>query len=202
MARDNPLWGAPRIHGELLKLGIEIGETSVSKYLVRRRKPPSQTWRTFLENHVETLVSVDFFIVPTMIQGPVCLCVLAHDRRRISTSPSPLIPPPSGPLSNSGKPFPGTPRPAICCATAIGSSGRVLEQSRSHGDPQVRTAPRSPWQSPYVERLIGTIRRECLDHVVVLNETHLTASCASTSSTTTGPAHTSPWRRTLRSHDR
>ena len=66
MSRDNPLWGAPRIHGELLKLGIEIGETSVSKYLVRTRKPPSQTWRTFLENHVQSLVSVDFFTVPTI----------------------------------------------------------------------------------------------------------------------------------------
>jgi hypothetical protein len=59
MSRDNPLWGAPRIHGELLKLGVEVGETSVSKYMLRRRRPPSQTWRTFLENHVKSMVSVD-----------------------------------------------------------------------------------------------------------------------------------------------
>ena len=66
MCRENPTWGAPRIHGELLKLGIDIGETSVSKYMVRSRKPPSQTWRTFLENHVQQLVSIDFFTVPTL----------------------------------------------------------------------------------------------------------------------------------------
>ena len=84
MSRDNPLWGAPRIHGELLKLGIEIGETSVSKYLVRTRKPPSQTWRTFLENHLQSLVSVDFFTVPSIrFQILYVFLVLAHDRRRI-----------------------------------------------------------------------------------------------------------------------
>ena len=84
MSRENPIWGAPRIHGELLKLGIEIGETSVSKYMVRRRKPPSQTWRTFLENHVKSMVSVDFFAVPTIrFQILYVFLVLAHDRRRI-----------------------------------------------------------------------------------------------------------------------
>src|ERR1035437_266750 len=84
MSRENPLWGAPRIHGELLKLGIDIGETSVGKYLVRSRKPPSQDWRTFLENHVKTMVSVDFFTVPTIrFQVLYVFLVLAHDRRRI-----------------------------------------------------------------------------------------------------------------------
>ena len=84
MSRDNPLWGAPRIHGELLKLGFAVGETSVRKYMVRHRKPPSQTWRTFLENHVKTIVSVDFFTVPTIrFQVLYVFLVLAHDRRRI-----------------------------------------------------------------------------------------------------------------------
>ncbi len=84
MSRENPTWGAPRIHGELLKLGIDIGETSVSKYLVRHRKPPSQTWRTFLDNHLSRLVSVDFFTVPTIrFQILYVFLVLAHDRRRI-----------------------------------------------------------------------------------------------------------------------
>jgi putative transposase len=84
MSRENPLWGAPRIHGELLKLGIEIGETSVGKYMVRGRKPPSQTWRTFLENHVKSLVSVDFFAVQAIrFQILYVFLVLAHDRRRI-----------------------------------------------------------------------------------------------------------------------
>src|SRR5215471_7751823 len=82
MSRENPLWGAPRIHGELLKLGIDIGETSVSKYLVRRHNPPSQTWRTFLENHAKSMVSVDFFTVPT-IRFEVLYVLLAHERRRI-----------------------------------------------------------------------------------------------------------------------
>jgi putative transposase len=84
LSRENPLWGAPRIHGELLKLGIDIGETSVGKYMARHRKPPSQTWRTFLENHVQTMVSVDFFTVPTIrFQVLYVFLVLAHDRRRI-----------------------------------------------------------------------------------------------------------------------
>jgi len=84
MSRENPLWGAPRIHGELLKLGIDIGETRVSKYMVRGRKPPSQTWRTFLENHMKAMVSVDFFTVPTIrFQVLYVFLVLAHDRRRI-----------------------------------------------------------------------------------------------------------------------
>jgi putative transposase len=84
MSKDNPGWGAPRIHGELLKLGINIGETSVSKYLVRNRKPPSQTWRTFLDNHLSSLASVDFFTVPTIrFQILYVFIVLAHERRRI-----------------------------------------------------------------------------------------------------------------------
>ena len=84
MSRANPTWGAPRIHGELLKLGMNIGETSVSKYLVRYRKPPSQTWRTFLENHVKNLVAVDFFTVPTLrFQVLYVFLAWAHERRRI-----------------------------------------------------------------------------------------------------------------------
>src|SRR5713226_7133012 len=84
MSEANPLWGAPRLHGELLKLGIDIGETSVSKYMMRHPKPPSQTWRTFLENHCKDLVSVDFFVVPTIrFQVLYVFLVLAHDRRRI-----------------------------------------------------------------------------------------------------------------------
>jgi len=84
MSRENPGWGAPRIHGELLKLGINIGETSVSKYLVRSRKPPSQTWRTFLHNHIQSLVSVDFFTVQTIrFQILYVFLVLTHERRRI-----------------------------------------------------------------------------------------------------------------------
>ena len=84
MSRENSIWGAPRIHGELLKLGIDVGGTSVSNYMARSRKPPSQTWKTFLENHMQTMVSVDFFSVPTIrFQLLSVFLVLAHDRRRI-----------------------------------------------------------------------------------------------------------------------
>jgi len=101
MSRENPLWGAPRIHGELLKLGIDIGETSVSKYLVRRPNPPSQTWRTFLDNHVKSMVSVDFFTVPTIrFQVLYVFLVLAHDRRRILHFGVTLVRPRNGPFSN------------------------------------------------------------------------------------------------------
>ena len=84
MSHENPIWGAPKIHGELLKLGIEIGETSVSKYMPRRRRPPSQTWKAFLENHIKSMVSVDFFTVPTIrFQILYGFVVVAHERRRI-----------------------------------------------------------------------------------------------------------------------
>jgi len=126
MSRENPLWGAPRIYGELLQLGIEIGETSVSKYMVRRRRPPSQTWKTFLENHVKSVVSVDFFAVPTIrFQILYVFLVLAHERRRIVHFAVTAHPTASGLLNNCGKPFPGVLHRAICYGTAIGSSGRI-----------------------------------------------------------------------------
>ena len=84
MASANPLWGAPRIHGELLKLGIELSGRTISRWMPKKRKPPSQTWRTFLENHLGELVSVDFFTVPTVrFQILFCFLVLSHDRRRV-----------------------------------------------------------------------------------------------------------------------
>src|SRR5215471_18763180 len=122
LSRENPLWGAPRIHGELLKLGIDVGETDVGKYLVRHRQPPSQSWRTFLENHVKTMVSVDFFTVPTIsFQLLYVFLVLAHDRRASSTSTSPPIPPPNGLPSNRGKPFPSIRSRDIFFVTATAS---------------------------------------------------------------------------------
>ena len=128
MCRENPSWGAPRIHGELLKLGIDIGESSVSKYMVRNRKPPSQTWRTFLENHAQQLVSIDFFTVPTIrFQVLYVFLVLAHDRRRILHFNVTAHPTAEWTGSNCGRHFPLTNSHVTCCGTAIGSSAMTSE---------------------------------------------------------------------------
>ena len=172
MSRENPLWGAPRIHGELLKLGIEIGETSVSKYLVRSRKPPSQTWRTFLENHLQSLVSVDFFTVPTIrFQILYVFLVLAHDRRRILHFAVTAHPTAEWTAQQLREAFPWDSAPRYLLRDRDRIFGHeFVEQVKAMGIKQVLSAPRSPWQRAYVERVIGTIRRECLDHMIVFNE--------------------------------
>ena len=175
MCRENPGWGAPRIHGELLKLGIDIGESSVSKYMVRGRKPPSQTWRTFLENHAQQLVSIDFFTVPTLrFQVLYVFLVLAHDRRRIlhfnvTAHPTAEW---TGQQLREAFPCAQLPRYLLRDRDAIfGDDFR--EQVRDMGIREVLSAPRSPWQRAYVERVIGSIRRECLDHIIVFQESSL-----------------------------
>jgi transposase InsO family protein len=181
MCRQNPTWGAPRIHGELLKLGIDIGETSVTKYMVRLRKPPSQTWRTFLENHVSQLVSVDFFTVPTIrFQVLYVFLILAHDRRRIvhfnvTSHPTAEW---TGQQLRNAFPFDQFPRYLLRDRDAV--FGRDFnEQVRDLGIREVLSAPRSPWQRAYVERVIGSIRRECLDHVIIWDESSLRRIVAS-----------------------
>ena len=125
MSLSNPGWGAPRIHGELLKLGIDIGETSVGQYMVRRRKPPSQTWRTFLDNHLRQLVAVDFFVVPTLtFRVLFVFVVLAHDRRGFCISTSRPIPPRNGRRSRFGSPFRRRRLRDSCCAIGTGSMAR------------------------------------------------------------------------------
>jgi transposase InsO family protein len=175
MCRENPGWGAPRIHGELLKLGIDIGESSVSKYMVRCRKPPSQSWRTFLENHVTQMVSVDFFTVSTIrFQVLYVFLVLAHDRRRIlhfnvTAHPTAEW---TGQQLREAFPFDQLPRYLLRDRDAIfGNDFR--EQVRDMGIQEVLSTPRSPWQRAYVERVIGSIRRECLDHVIIFHERSL-----------------------------
>jgi putative transposase len=175
MSRENAIWGAPRIHGELLKLGIDIGETSVGKYMIRRRRPPSQTWRTFLENHVKSLVSVDFLTVPTIrFQILYVFLVLAHDRRRILHFAVTAHPTAEWTVQQLREAFPWDTAPRYL----LRDRDRIFGQDFSHqvqamGIKQVLSAPRSPWQRAYVERVIGTIRRECLDHVIVFNERSL-----------------------------
>ena len=158
MCRQNPTWGAPRIHGELLKLGIDIGQTSVTKYMVRGRKPPSQTWRTFLENHISQLVSIDFFTVPTIrFQVLYVFLVLAYDRRRIlhfNVTRHPTAEWTGQQLRNAFR-FDQLPRlPASSRDAIYGQDFR--EQVRDMGIEEVLSTPRSPWQRAYVERVTAS----------------------------------------------
>ena len=171
MCRENPLWGAPRIHGELLKLGIDIAESSVSKYMVRRHKPPSQTWRTFLENHVQQLVSIGFFTVPTIrFQVLYAFLVLAHDRRRILHFNVTAHPTAQWTRQQLREAFPFAKLPRYLLRDRDAIFGHDFrEQVRDMGICEVLSAPRAPWQRAYIERVIGSIRRECLDHVIVFH---------------------------------
>ena len=169
----SPYPNPPRIHGELLKLGIDIGETSVSKYLVRRRQPPSQTWRTFLDSHSKDLVSIDFFTVPTIrFQALYVFLVLAHERRRVVHFHVTAHPTTDWVVQQLREAFPfdRAPRYLLRDRDRIFGSD-FTKQVQAMGMDEVLSAPRSPWQRAYIERLIGTIRRECLDHVIVFNET-------------------------------
>jgi putative transposase len=172
---SEPNLGAPRIHGELLKLGMNIGETSVSKYMDRHRKPPSQTWRTFLENHVKNLVSVDFFTVPTLrFQVLYVFLVLAHDRRRILHFGVTAHPTAEWTAQQLREAFPWDTAPRYLLRDRDRIFGDAFsKQVQDMAIQEVLSAPRSPWQRAYVERVIGTIRRECLDHVIVFNEASL-----------------------------
>jgi hypothetical protein len=149
MSRENPLWGAPRIHGELLKLGVDISETSVSKYLVRRHNPPSQTWRTFLDNHVKSMVSVDFFTVPTIRfqMRYVFLVLLAHERRRILHFGVTACPTAEWTAQQLREAFPWETAPRYLLRDRDRIFGTdFVKQVKAMGIKQVLAAPRSPWQ--------------------------------------------------------
>lgn len=175
MSRENPLWGAPRIRGELLKLGIDVGETSVGKYMARGRKPPSQTWRTFLENHIKSMVSVDFFTVPTIrFQALYVFLVLAHDRRRILHCAVTAHPTAEWTAQQLREAFPWDSAPRFLLRDRDCIFGAdFTRQVKEFGIQEVLGAPRAPRQRAYIERVIGTIRRECLDHMIVFNEASL-----------------------------
>jgi putative transposase len=175
MARENPTWGAPRILSELRLLGHPVAESTVSKYLPKGRKPPSQTWRTFLENHAGCLGSCACFTVPTAtFRVLYCFVLLAHERRTVvhfHVTAHPSAEWVSGQIRQA---FPFDTAPRFLLHDRDGCYGDAFRRAvASLGIEAVVTAPRSPWQSPYVARLIGSIRRECLDHVIVLNERHL-----------------------------
>jgi transposase InsO family protein len=175
MSARNVLWGAPRLHGELLKLRIGVSQATVAKYMVKHRKPLSQTWRTFLENHVKQLVSVDFFVVPTLsFRILYVFLVLAHDRRRIVHCNVTEHPTAEWTAAQLLQAFPWDKAPRFLLRDRDSIYGAAFSaRAKSLDITEILIAFRSPWQTPYVERLIGSIRRECLNHVVILNEISL-----------------------------
>jgi hypothetical protein len=175
MSVANPLWGAPRIHGELLKLGIDVGQTTVAKYMARRRRPPSQGWSTFLRNHAEGIASMDLFVVKTvsfrLLYG---LLILRHGRRqllRLDVTAHPNAEWIARQLTEAYG-WQATPRYIIRDRDRVYGHAYV-RRLRAMGIRDRPIAPRSLWQNGVAERLIGSIRLDCLDHVVVFGERHL-----------------------------
>jgi putative transposase len=175
MWQTNPTWGAPRIVGELRKLGIDVAKSTVEKYRVRPKKPPSSTWKTFLKHHMQDLVALDFFVVPTVTHKVLfVLLILAHERRRVVHVNVTEHPTAEWTAQQVIEAFPWAEAPRYLLRDRDHIYGSSFRQRVRHmGIEEVLIAPWSPWQNPYVERLIGSIRRECLDHVVVLHERHL-----------------------------
>src|SRR6202171_932437 len=172
MSQANPLWGAPRIHGELLKLGIEVGQATVGRYLPWRPKAPSPTWRSFLHNHMHDIAAVDMFLVVTAtFQLLYALVVLDHERRKVIHFDVTRNPTQAWLARQITEAFPWDTAPRFLLRDRDASYGQTFrDRVQAMAIEQVVTAPRSPWQNAYVERLIGSIRRECLDYVIVFNE--------------------------------
>jgi hypothetical protein len=175
MSKENPTWGAPRIQSELVLLGYEVAESTVSKYIARERKPPSQTWRTLLANHQDGLASVDFFTVPTAtFRVLYCFVVLCHKRRRIVHVNVTANPTERWTAQQIVEAFLYETAPRHLIRDRAATYGEWFRHRiRNMGIGEVVIAPRSPCQNPFVERVIGSIRRECLDHVIIMNEVHL-----------------------------
>jgi transposase InsO family protein len=175
MSKENQLWGAPRIHGELLKLGFEIAESTVSKYMIKRQGPPSQSWRTFLRNHADAIAAIDLCVVPTLTFD--CLfafLVLGHGRRRLLWFAVTRHPTAEWLAQQIVEAFPWDTAPSYLIRDNDGAYGQTFtNRVRMMGIRDRPISPRSPWQNPYVERLIGTLRRDCLDHVLIYGERHL-----------------------------
>jgi putative transposase len=175
MSRANPLWGAPRIHGELLKLGIDVSQATVGRHLPRRPQAPSPTWRSFLRNHMTAIVAVDMFMVATVtFKLLYAVIVLSHHRRRVIHFEVTQNPTQAWLARQITEAFPWDTAPRYLLRDRDTSYGICFQnRARAMGIEEVLTAPRSPWQNPYVERIVGSIRRDCLDHVIIFNETHL-----------------------------
>jgi putative transposase len=175
MSRMNPTWGSPRIVGELAALGIHVSKSAVEKYMVSVRKPPSPTWRSFLENHARELVSIDLLVVHTVnFRVLYALILLSIERRRIIHVGVAEHPTAAWAAQQVIEAFPWETSPRYLLRDRDGIYGQSFRDRVKHmGIEEVLTAPRSPWQNPYSERLNGSIRRECLDHMIVLSERHL-----------------------------
>jgi transposase InsO family protein len=175
MSTDNPLWGAPRVHGELLKLGIDVGQTSVAKYMARRRGPPSQGWKTFLRNHADGIAAMDLFVVPTISFRPLYgLLIMQHGRRQMLWLGVTEHPTAEWVANQLTEAIGWEQAPRYLVRDRDAAYGEVFARRvRSLGIRDRPTSPRSPWQNGHAERLIGSIRRECVDHVVVISERHL-----------------------------
>jgi transposase InsO family protein len=175
MSRANWLWGAPRIHGELLKLGIEVAQSTVASYMVKRPGRPGQSWTTFLRNQAAGIAATDLFVVPTIgFKLLYCLVVLAHGRRELVHHAVTAHPTPEWVARQMAEAFPWDTAPRYLVRDRGTVYGHVVRRRlRALGIRDRPTAPRSPWQNAYVERLIGSVRRECTDQMVVLGERHL-----------------------------
>lgn len=175
MWQSNPTWGSPCIVGELRKLGIDVAKSTVEKYRPKVRKPASPMWKAFLTNHVHDLVACDFFTVPTVtFRVLFVFIILAHNRRRIVHFNVTEHPTAQWTAQQIVDAFPWETAPRYLLRDRDSIYSTAFQQRvKNMGIEEVKIAPRSPWQSPYVERLIGSIRCECLDDVIVLNERHL-----------------------------
>jgi transposase InsO family protein len=172
---ENPLWGATRIHGELLKLGIDVAQSTVSKYMMPRRGRPTQTWNTFLRNHADGIASIDLFVVPTVaFEQLYAFVVLGHGRRTLLWYAVTAHPTAEWLARQITEAFPWDSAPTYLIRdndSAFG--GTFIRRLRAMGIRDRPTSFRAPWQNGHAERLIGSIRRECTDHLIVLNEEHL-----------------------------
>jgi putative transposase len=175
MSHENPIWGVPRIQAELHLLGYKVAESTVAKYRVRIRKPPSQTWKSFLRNHAHEIVAIDFFVVPTVTFNILYgFVVLLHNRRQVVHFNATAPPTAQWTAQQIIEAFPEETAPRFLLRDRDSIYGEEFRNRVARmGIEEVITTARSPWQNPYAERLIGSIRRECLDHLIVFNERQL-----------------------------
>jgi transposase InsO family protein len=175
MSVANPLWGAPRIHGELLKLGFEVAQSSVAKYMTKRAGPPAQGWSTFLRNHAPNIAAMDFFVVPTIgFELLYAFVIVRLDRRNLVWVGVTTNPTAEWIVRQLTEAFPWDEAPRYLIRDRDRAYGAaVVRRVRAMGIRDKPIAPASPWQNGFAERLIGSIRRECVDHFIVLGEAHL-----------------------------